>query len=395
MSYDTSYKFRLYPTDEQERVLASTFGTVRFIYNRMLNERTDAFYERQERMGYHESSAAFTKLRNSEEYSWLRDVSYVPVQQGLRHLQTAFQGFFEKRTKYPKFKKRRDKQSAEYTRSAFRVRGGKFYLAKMKEPLNIVFHRDIDLSKVTTVTVSKSPSGRYHISMRFKKEFHPLPVVDSEVGIDLGLTSFATLSTGEKVSPQNRKHRAKLAKHQRRLARKQKGSKRYEKQRARVAKIHEKVVNSRLDFLHKLSHRLTRENQTVVVEDLNVAGMLRNHKLARGISEASWSEFVRQLEYKSEWRGRNFVKIDRWYPSSKRCSDCGHVVSFLPLNVREWDCPECGVVHDRDINAAKNILAVGQTVTARGGGVRPKRSLGVEATPVEARTPLKQGSPHL
>lgn len=392
-----AYKFRMYPTVEQANQLAQTFGSVRFVYNHMLRERTDAFYERQERMGYHESSLAFTELRNSEEYPWLRDVPYVPVQQGLRHLQTAFQGFFDKRTKYPKFKKRHGKQSAEYTRSAFRIQDGKVYLAKMKEPLSIVFHREIDLEQVTTMTVTKSPSGRYHISMRFKSEIKPLPEVDSAVGIDLGLTSFATLSTGEKITAPKygRKHHAKLAKQQRRLARKQKGSKRYEKQRVRVAKAYEKVANSRRDSLHKLSNRLVRENQTIVVEDLNIAGMLKNHNLARSISDASWSEFVRQLEYKSEWRGRNFVKIDRWYPSTKRCNGCGHVASFLPLNTREWVCPECGVVHDRDVNAALNILAVGQTVTAHGGDVRPKRSKNVGANPVEVRTIPTQGSPRL
>lgn len=382
-----AYKFRFYPTAGQEQILAQTFGAVRFVYNRMLRERTDAWYERQERMGYAESSAAFTQLRNSEEFPWLREVSYVPVQQGLRHLQGAYDNFYAKRSRYPKFKKRRAKQSAEYTASAFRVKNGKVFLAKMKEPLDIVFSREINLADVTTITVTKSPSGRYHVSMRFKKAVDPLPETSNSVGVDLGLTSFVTLSTGEKITAPKSKHHAKLAKAQRRLARKQRGSRRYEKQRERVARLHEKITDSRKDFLHKLSSRLVGENQTICVETLNVEGMLKNRHLARGISEASWSEFVRQLRYKSEWYGRELVEIDRWYPSTKRCSCCGHVLSYLPLSARMWDCPECGESHDRDINAAKNILAAGQAVSARGGSVRPKHPKGADAVAVEARIP--------
>lgn len=396
MQKEMAYKFRFYPTAEQEEILAQTFGVVRFVYNRMLRERMDAWYDRKERVGYKETSAAFTQLRNSDDYPWLRDVSYVPVQQGLRHLQTAYDNFFAKRTNYPKFKKRRGKQAAEYTKSAFRVKQGRVYLAKMKEPLDIVIHRNIDLEQVTTVTVTKSPSGRYHISMRFTAEVEPHPESDTSVGVDLGLTSFVTLSTGEKINSPKSKHHAKLAKAQRRLARKQPGSRRYEKQKAKVARIHEKISDSRKDFLHKLSHRLVSENQTIAVESLAVVRMLQNRALARGISDASWSEFTRQLRYKSEWYGRTLVEIDQWYPSTKRCNCCGHVLSFLPLSKRNWTCPECGENHDRDVNAAKNILAAGQAVTARGGSVRPRRSKNADAVAVEARTtPELPGSPVL
>lgn len=395
MQRETAYRFRFYPTAGQEEILVQTFGSVRFVYNRMLRERIDAWYERKERVGYRETSAAFTALRNSDEFPWLRDVSYVPVQQGLRHLQAAYENFFAGRACYPKFRKRRDKQSAEYTKTAFRVRDGRVYLAKMVEPLDIVLHRDIDLDAVTTMTVTRSPSGRYHVSMRFTADIEPLPEVAAEVGVDLGLSAFATLSTGEKiVAPKT--DRSRLAREQRRLARRQPGSRRYEEQRQRVARAHERIANTRKDFLHKLSRRLVDENQVIAVETLNVSGMLKNRHLSRSIADASWSEFVRQLRYKSAWYGRELVEIDRWYPSTKRCYGCGHVLSNLPLSSRSWRCPECNETHDRDVNAALNILAAGQAVSARGGGVRPKRSLSAEATPDEARTvPILPGSPVL
>ncbi len=374
MDIKRAYRFRFYPTPEQVTILAQTFGCARFVYNHMLRVRTDAWYQRQERIGYHQTSAMLTKLKQEPEYAWLRDVSSVPVQQSLQHLQTSFNNFFAKRSKYPIFHSKHGKQSATYVASAFKWDGKTLTLAKMKEPLAIRFSHTIpEDAKVTTVTVYKDTANRYFVSMLCDDTVSLLPQVDTQVGIDVGLTHFATLSTGEKITAPNtfRKHEKKLATLQRRLAKKQKGSKRRAKARLKVARLHAKIADTRKDFLHKLSTRLIRENQTIAIETLAVKNMQKNHCLAKSITDASWSEFVRQLEYKSRWYGRTLIGIDQWYPSSKRCSECGFTVSKLPLSVRQWTCPECGSAHDRDINAAKNILAVGLTVAAQGESVSP------------------------
>jgi putative transposase len=374
MDVKRAYRFRFYPTPEQEQILARTFGCARFAYNHMLRLRTDAWYQRQERVGYHETSAALTALKKTPEHAWLNEVSSVPVQQALRHLQTAFANFFAKRAKYPNFRRKDGAQSAEYTTSAFKWDGAALTLAKMKEPLAIRFSRQIPKgAKVTTCTVSKDAAGRYHVSMLCDDAVSEKKKVKGQVGIDLGLTHFAILSTGEKIAAPNafRKNEAKLAKLQRRLAKKQKGSANRLKAKLKVARMHAKTADSRRDFLHKLSTRLINENQVIAIESLAVSNMQKNRSLAKSISDASWSEFVRQLTYKAEWYGRTLVGIDRWYPSSKRCSDCGHAVAKMPLRIREWTCPECGSIHDRDVNAARNVLAAGLAVSAHGESVNP------------------------
>ena len=373
METKRAYKFRFYPTPEQELNLAKTFGCARFAYNYMLRQRTDAWFQRQEKVGYHETSAMLTALKKQPEFSWLNEVSSVPVQQSLRHLQTAFGNFFARRTKYPTFKKKDGAQSAEYTTSAFKWDGKELKIAKVGA-LNIRFSRTIPKAAiVTTVTVSKDTAGRYFVSMLCTDQVQPKAPVAAKVGIDLGLTHFAILSTGKKISAPKtfRKNENKLAKLQRSLAKKQKGSANRKKAKLKVARLHAKIADTRKDFLHKLSTRLVNENQVIAIETLAVSNMQKNHCLAKSISDASWSEFVRQLEYKSLWYGRELVGIDRWYPSSKRCSDCGHIVKAMPLNVREWTCPECGSIHDRDINAARNVLAAGLAVSALGENVSP------------------------
>ena len=374
MDVKRAYRFRCYPTPEQEVILARTFGCARFAYNHMLRLRTDAWFKEQKRIDYHATSAALTALKKQPEFVWLNEVSSVPVQQALRHLQTAFANFFAKRARYPSFKRKDGPQSAEYTTSAFKWDGKALKLAKMGTPLDVRFSRTIPrAAKVTTVTVSKDAAGRYFVSMLCDDTVSAKPDADGKVGIDLGLTHFAILSSGEKVAAPNtfRKHEAKLAKLQRRLAKKQKGSARRAKAKRKVARLHAKVADARRDFLHKLSTRLINENQVIAIESLAVSNMQKNRCLAKSISDASWSEFVRQLEYKAQWYGRTLIGIDRWYPSSKRCSDCGHTVSKLPLSVREWVCPECGTIHDRDINAARNVLAAGLAVSAHGEAVSP------------------------
>ena len=374
MQVKRAYRFRFIPSPEQELILARTFGCARFAYNHMLRLRTDAWMQRQERIGYHESSAALTALKKQPEYAWLNEVSSVPVQQALRHLQTAFANFFAKRARYPQFKRKDGPQSAEYTTSAFKWDGETLKLAKMAAPLDIRWSRQIPkAAKVTTVTVSKDAAGRYFVSLLCDDAVAAKPEASAKVGIDLGLTHFAILSTGEKIASPNtfRKNEAKLAKLQRRLAKKTKGSNRRKKAKLKVAKLHAKIADSRRDFLHKLSTRLINENQVIAVESLSVSNMQKNRCLSKSISDASWSEFLRQLEYKAAWYGRELIGIDKWFPSSKLCSDCGYTMPKMPLNVRQWTCPECGSIHDRDVNAARNVLAAGLAVSARGEAVSP------------------------
>jgi putative transposase len=374
MDVKRAYKFRFYPTPEQEDILARTFGCTRFVYNHMLRMRTDAWYERGESIGYHETSAALTLLKKQPEYAWLNEVSSVPIQQALRHLHQAFNNFFAKRAHYPSLRSKHGRQAATYAASAFKWDGRALTLAKMKQPLKIRFSRTIPkAAKVTTVTVSRDPAGRYFVSMLCDDAVAALPKAGAAVGLDLGLSHFAVFSTGEKVAAPNvfRRNEKKLAKLQRRLAKKKKGSHNRIKAKAKIARVHAKIADTRRDFLHKLSTKTIRENQTIVVETLAVKNMLRNGCLSKSIADASWSEFVRQLEYKAIWYGRELIGIDKWYPSSKRCSACGFVLDKLPLSVRRWSCPDCKAKHDRDINAAINILAAGRAVSASGESVSP------------------------
>jgi putative transposase len=378
MEQKRAYKYRLYPTEEQKHILAHTFGCARFVYNWALRQKTDAYYQEKKRLSYKDLSEALTLLKQQDAYCWLAEVSSVPLQQALRHLDKAFLNFFEGRAKYPTFKKKRNRQSATYTANAFKWDGTHLTLAKMTESLDIHWSRPLpDGAKPSSVTITKDCADRYFVSLLVEEDIKQFEPSEQSVGADLGLKEFVILSTGETVgNPQFfHKDEKKLAKAQRRHARKQKGSKNRAKARKKVARIHARIADRRRDFLHKLSTRLIRENQTICVESLAVKNMVKNHALAKAISDVGWSEFVSQLEYKAECYGRNLVKIDKWYPSSKRCFDCGHILDSLSLDIRIWTCPECGVVHDRDINAAQNVHAVGLTVfEACGEAVRPGRA---------------------
>ncbi|MDF2705994.1 MAG: family element transposase accessory protein TnpB [Nonomuraea muscovyensis] len=357
-----AYKYRFHPTPEQACELARTFGCVRWVYNKALEERTRAYTGEGRRVSYVESSAALTQWKKAPELAFLGEVSSVPLQQALRHLQAAFANFFAKRARYPAFKsRRRSRLSAEYTRSAFRWRDGVLRLAKMDAPLAIVWSRPLPQGGVpSTVTVSKDAAGRWFVSLLVEEKISPLPPVDRQVGVDAGITALATLSTGEKiVNPRHeRADRRRLAKAQRALARKEKGSNSRARARLRVAKVYARIADRRRDHLHKVTTRLVRENQVIAVEDLTVRNLVRNHSLARAISDAAWREFRSMLEYKACWYGRTLVVVDRWFPSSKLCSACGALQDRMPLNVRTWECA-CGAVHDRDVNAARNVLAAG------------------------------------
>ncbi len=377
-----AFSYRFYPTPEQESLLRRTIGCTRLVYNRALAARTESWYAEQKRVGYAETSSMLTEWKKTEELDFLNAVSSVPLQQCLRHLQTAYTNFFDGQAKYPNFKKKRNGGSAQFTKSAFKFKDGQVTLAKCTQALPIRWSRTLPLGATpSTITVKLAPSGRWSVSLLVDVEIEALLKTNSQVGIDLGITSLLALSNGEKiVNPKGFKAKyRKLRRAQKALSRKQKGSNNRHKARLKVARVHQEIADARKDNLHKLTTRLVCENQTIAVEDLAVKNMVKNRKLALAISDASWGELVRQLEYKCDWYGRTLVKIDRWFPSSKRCFECGHIAQKMPLNVREWDCPNCGTHHDRDINAAKNILAAGLAVSVCGATVRPEQSKSVRA----------------
>ncbi|MGP3989519.1 RNA-guided endonuclease InsQ/TnpB family protein [Streptomyces sp. 3N207] len=390
-----AHRYRFYPTDAQAVELSRTFGCVRKVYNMALAARSEAWSVRQERVGYCATSAMLTAWKKTEELAFLNEVSSVPLQQTLRHLQGAFTNFFAKRARYPRFKsKHKSRGSAEYTSSGFRFQDGQLTLAKMTEPLDIRWSRPLPENvKPSTVTVSRDAAGRWFVSLLCKDpSVKPLAASGNAVGIDVGLDHLLTLSTGEKITnPRHeRKDRARLAKAQRTLAKKAKGSANRAKARLKVAKIHARIADRRRDHLHKVTTRLVRENQTLVIEDLTVRAMVKNRTLARAISDAAWSEFRSMLEYKAQWYGREVIAVDRWFPSSKLCSACGTLQEKMPLSVRTWTC-DCGTAHDRDVNAAKNLLAAGRAVTACGDGVRPQRNTPGGQSSAKQETPAREG----
>lgn len=310
-----SFRYRCYPTSAQASVLARTFGSARFVYNWALRLRTDAYSQRQERLSYAATSAALTALKQQPEMAWLNEVSSVPTQQALRHLDRAFRNFFEGRAKYPTFHKKHGVQAAEYTTSAFRwdAQTHALTLAKMETPLVIRWSRSLPAgAQPSTVTISRDTAGRYFVSLLVEEEITPLPPMATQVGLD----------TGEKVGNPKffTQEENRLAKAQRRLAKKQLGSKNRAKAKQNVARIHARIADRRRDFLHKLSTRIMRENQTICVESLRVKAMVKHPTLAKAIHDVGWGELLRQLTYKARWYGRTLVAIDMWYPSSKRCS---------------------------------------------------------------------------
>ena len=399
----TAYKCRAYPDTEQVSVLNRTFGCLRVVWNRTLAWRHARYHSEQAMTNFAQANAYLTAMKATEDLGWLNEVSSVPLQQALRHQQVAFSNFFAGRARYPRYKSRTGRQSAEYTRSGFRYRDGKLFLAKTDTPLAFTWSwPNVDAASIdpTTVTVSKDPCGRWYVSFAVDVA-HPaqLPATSAVVGVDLGIKDFAVTSDGEKIPNPRRLARRErnLARYQRRMARKVKGSANRAKARAKVARAHRKVRASRADFLHRASARLVRDHDVIVIEDLAVKNMIRTRPLAKAISDCGWGCFRRMIEYKAARAGRHLIVTGRWYPSSKTCSACGHLLADLSLKTRTWQCPSCGTRHDRDINAAKNILAAGLAVTACGADVRHSGSSRVrsavkqEPRPVTAGIPVHQG----
>jgi putative transposase len=405
----TAYRCRAYPDQAQQQVLARTFGCVRVVWNRTLAARRARWQTESKGTAYPETDRALTQMKTDPGLAFLNEVSSVPLQQALRHQHQAFRAFFEKRARYPRFKSRSGRQSAHYTRSAFTMHGGVLRLAKTAAPLEFVWswpEMDVAALDPAMVIVSREPDGRWYVTFTINID-PPAPLEETghAVGVDLGVADFATSSDGENIpNPRHLERKARsLARYQRRLARCRKGSANRVKAAAKVARAHRKVRNARRDFLHRASTRLVRGNDLIVIEDLNVAGMVRNRHLARAISDCGWGEFRRQLAYKCQRYGRRLAVIDRWYPSSKTCSACGYLLAGLSLSTRRWTCPACRARHDRDLNAAKNILAAGLAVArdppgdACGAGVRhaetpPVRpAVNQELQPVTAGIPVSRG----
>lgn len=357
-----AYRFRLYPNAEQRELLAKHFGCCRFVYNHFLDVRRKAYDTEKKTVSLYETHHMVAEMRKTEEFSWLGEVYGHSLQYSLRCLDGAYRKFFKGQNKFPRFHSKHDKQSCTFPDNAKAVDGG-LKLPKFKTPIRMVMHRPID-GEVHSVTVSLTPQGKYYASILAETEQELMPHTDSVVGIDLGVKEMAVCSNGERIAnPKFLERSEKHLKHlQRHVSRKTKGSNNRRRARLELSRFHERIANRRNDYIHKFTTRIVRENQAVCVEDLNVNGMISNHCLAKSVSSVSFGEVVRQLEYKCRWYGRDFVKVERFYPSSKTCHECGHVKSDLTLSDREWVCPSCGAVIDRDLNAARNILDHGMEI---------------------------------
>lgn len=389
-----AYKFRVYPTADQRQQLAIEFGNARFVWNRCLDLRSKAWEERQERNNYVSLNKQVTEWKRGE-FPWLANSAACCLTQALIDQDKAFKNFFEKRGRYPRFKSRYDRQSVRYQLDQRQIErtycAGELLKLPKLGALNIRWSQ-VPAGIPKMATVSKTPDGRYFVAFACEVEIAPLPLTGKAVGLDLGIkdvvVSWDGATATKSGNPRHMKSQQRhLKRQQRRLARMQKGSNRRYRQRLKVAKIHAHIAAMRADFLHKTTTEIIRSADVIKLEDLHVKGMVKNHCLAEAIADVGMGEFRRQIEYKAEWNGRTVVVVDRWFPSSKTCSDCGSYQQQMPLSVRDWTCPDCGTRHDRDVNAAKNIQSFatgGEPGLARGGS---KNLLGhVLSTPGETRT---------
>lgn len=376
-----AFKFRLLPTKEQEVLLSKHFGCSRFIYNHFLAEKQKHYLENKTTLNFNQCAANLVKKKKDEEFQWLKEVNSQVLISTLMNLETAYGNFFRKKSKFPRFKSKKNKNSFQIPQHISLKSSNTIQIPKFKEGLKFVRHRELK-GEIKSATISKSTTGKYYISILCvveKPTKHKK--TGKSIGIDLGLKDFIITSDGQRYCNPKfiRKYERKLAKKQRILSRKEKESKGRNKARLSVAKVHEKITNSRNDMQHKLSSKLVKDYDLIAIEDLNVKGMVKNHKLAKAISDVAWSSFVSKLKYKAQWYGKEVVVIDRFYPSSKTCSCCDYVKESLSLEERTWTCSKCNTIHDRDVNASKNILrralaiqSAGTVDNRNGAKVRPK-----------------------
>lgn len=365
-----AYKYRIHPTDEQRRLFGQFFGARRWVYNYFLHEQKQRFMNKEKHLSRFDMNYAITDLKNQEDTAWLREIDDWCLKHTTEDLNNAYSAFFlsikgkrkGKKMESPQFKKKTSRQS--YRTRSFRILDEGIKLPKIKTPVKCIMHREIPSdAKIKTCTISKTPSGKYFISILVETPIELKPMATHEVGIDLGLTHVAITSDGHKFNhPQEQIAKAKRLRkrRQQQLSRKQKGSRNWEKKRIEVAKCYEKETNIRTNYYHNISSWLVNNYDAIYVEDLNVIGMMKNRCLSRAIHESAWSQLSSMIEYKCSWYGKTYYRIGRWTPSSKTCNSCGHKEDRVPLNVRDWTCGSCGSHHDRDINAAKNILHTGQ-----------------------------------
>ncbi|HEY4602286.1 MAG TPA: IS200/IS605 family element RNA-guided endonuclease TnpB [Cerasibacillus sp.] len=365
-----AFKFRIYPTKEQETLIVKTIGCSRFVFNHFLAEWKDAYKETGKGLTYSACSAELTKLK--KELVWLKEVDSIALQSSLKNLADAYTRFFKKENKAPRFKSKKNNlqsYTTKHTNGNIAIVENKIKLPKLGY-VRFAKSRQVE-GRIMSATIRRNPSGKYFVSILTETEVQPLEKTASSIGIDLGITDFAILSDGRKINNNKFTSRMekKLKREQRKLSRRAsnaknngidlRDAKNYQKQKIKVARLHEKVMNQRNDFLHKLTTEIIKNHDIICLEDLNVKGMLRNHKLAKNISDVSWSGFVSKLEYKAKWYDKTIVKISRWFPSSQICSHCGHNSGKKSLDMREWICTNCKTHHDRDINASLNILNEG------------------------------------
>ena len=363
-----TYRFRLYPNEAQTELLAKHFGCARFVYNYFLNQRIEQYKLTGKSDNFYTQAKTLAEMKKQEETAWLKEVNAQSLQYAVRCLEAAYTNFFKKRTKFPNFKSKRSKSS--FTVPQFvSIANGRLFFPKFREGIKCRVHRKV-VGKIGKVTISKTPTGKYFVYISTEEEYiTPIEKSGKSVGVDFGLKSLVVTSEGETFENNRytRRYEQKLATVQKHLSRKKKGSRGYENQRLKVARIYEKISNCRADYLHKCSISLVSRYDVICVEDLNVKGMVRNHRLAKSISDASWGAFIALLAYKAEWNDKRVIKIDRFYPSSQTCSVCGYIhKQTKDLSVREWKCPACHARHDRDINAAINILRAGLNNTSAG-----------------------------
>jgi putative transposase len=376
-----AFKFRLLPTKEQEVLLSKHFGCSRFIYNYFLLEKQKHYLEDKTTLNFNQCAGNLVAKKKEEGYEWLKEVNSQILISTLMNLETAYGNFFKKKSKFPRFKSKKNKNSFQIPQHVTLKENNVVQIPKFKEGLKFVRHRELK-GVIKSATISKNPSGKYYISILCvieKPTKHKK--TGKSIGIDLGLKDFIITSEGQRYcNPKfTKKYEVKLAKKQRILSRKEKGSKGRDKARLSVAKVHEKITNSRNDMQHKVSSKLVKDYDLIAIEDLNVKGMVKNHKLSKAISDVAWSSFVTKLKYKAEWNDKEVIVIDRFYPSSKTCSCCDHIKESLSLEERTWTCSNCNTIHDRDVNASKNILrralaiqSAGTVDNRNGAKVRPK-----------------------